>query len=224
MKAMLMAAGRGERMRPLTDCTAKPLLKANGTRLIEFHLHKLAGSGITEIVINTSWQAQQVRDCLGDGSHYGVCINYSHEPQALETAGGVANALPLLGDAPFLLISADIWCDIDFQTVLSPRDDELARLVMVDNPQHHAGGDFGLDSNGTITSAAKPKYTYSGIGMYKPKLFKLAANKSMPLREVLTPAIEQRQISGQHHTGKWLDIGTPERLHELHTYLLCKTD
>ncbi len=216
---MLLAAGRGERMRPLTDNTAKPLLKANGTRLIEFHLHNLRTAGFTDVIINTSWQGKQVSECLGDGTAYGVSIVYSHEPEALETAGGIANVQSLLGHEPFLLISADIWCDINFNNIHPPAADSLARLVLVNNPPHHPTGDFGLDGERVIAADGNRTYTYSGIGCFDPALFTLALGKKMRLLEVLTPMIARARIHGQYHAGKWMDIGTPERLEALDKHL-----
>ena len=220
---MILAAGRGERMRPLTDSTAKPLLTANGTRLIEFHLHKLRTTGITDIVINTSWYGSQVSQCLGDGSAYGLSISYSHEPEALETAGGIANALPLLGNKQFLLIAADVWCDVDFNTIEPPAPNTLARLLLVDNPPHHRRGDFSLHRQQVVKACGQSTYTYSGIGWFDPALFTTARGLTMPLRDVLFPAIEKQQVCGQYHTGHWMDIGTPERLAALDSYLKSTT-
>ena len=234
---MLLAAGRGERMKPLTDTTAKPLLRVNGKRLIDYHLEKLAAAGITEIVINTSWQAEKIVDEIGDGSRYGLQIEYSHEPTALETAGGIRQALPQLGEHPFLVISADIWCDIDYADLTEHLDNNHAyiaesqqpalqlpdaHLLMVDNPAHNSEGDFAISANGklqlkpdTSQNPVMQTCTYSGIGIYHPRLFKPLDAVRCPLREVLFPAIAAGDVSATMHDGKWFDVGTVERLQML---------
>lgn len=219
MKAMLLAAGRGERLRPLTDTTAKPLLKANGTSLIDFHLQKLPGAGIRTVVINTCWQADKIVHHIGNGSGYGLTVHYSHEDQALETAGGVAHARTLLGDMPFLLISSDVWTDLDFAQIQPLPPHGLAHLVMVGNPPHHPEGDFSLHHGLVTPRRNEASFTYSGIGIFHPQLFAAAINKAMPLRDVLQPAIDQHRVSGEHHRGQWMDVGTPQRLAQLNDYL-----
>lgn len=219
MKAMLLAAGRGERLRPLTDNTAKPLIKAKQKPLIEYHLDNLGNAGFNEVVINTCWMADKIVARLGDGDRYGVNISYSHEQQALETAGGVAKALALLGDDPFLLISADIWCDIDLSTVKKSHTTKLAHLLLVNNPVHHISGDFCLESSIVKKRSADNQYTYSGIGIFEPALFRNLPAQKTPLRDVLSPAIEAENISGQYYDGHWFDVGTIERLAELEAHL-----
>ena len=222
MKAMLLAAGRGERMRPLTDRTPKPLLVAGGKPLIVWHLEKLAAAGIAEVVINHAWLGEQIPAALGDGSAYGVHITYSAEGEALETAGGIATALPLLGDEPFLVVNGDVLTDIDFQTarLAAQRMQEhnlLAHLWLVDNPPHHPEGDFGLLSDGLVSasSADGQALTFSGVGVYHPALFKdTPAHQAAKLAPLLRQAMNQSQISGEHHNGLWLDVGTVERLQE----------
>ncbi|MGB5472081.1 MAG: nucleotidyltransferase family protein [Gammaproteobacteria bacterium] len=211
MKAMILAAGRGERMRPLTDRTPKALLRVGGQTLVEHHIHALVRAGITELVINHAHLGEQIVRALGDGAAYGVAIRYSPETgAALETGGGIFNALPLLGAAPFLVINADIWTDYDF-TGLPREIDGLAHLVMVDNPPQHPGGDFSL-SAGRLAQRGPAMLTYSGIGVYRPALFESCAGGAFPLAPVLRQAMDAGQVSGEHYTGRWYDIGTPERL------------
>lgn len=227
--AMLLAAGRGERMRPLTDTTAKPLLKVNGKRLIDYHLEKLAAAGITRVVVNTSWQAQKIKSHLGNGSAYGLYIDYSHEPVALETAGGIRKALHLLGNNPFFVVSADVWSDFDYGALLSSITSVSgARLLMVDNPKHHKDGDFSIDQAGKLTLKKDSKnktvssltnYTYSGIGLYHPDLFRNLPEKTCPLRDVLVPAIAADLVTAIKHSGLWFDVGTVKRLKSLDTFL-----
>lgn len=218
MKAMLLAAGKGERMRPLTEHTPKPLLRAGGKRLIEYHLHALRRSGITEIVINLSWLGEQIEQTIGTGAAYGVSILYSNEgPQPLETAGGIIAALPLLGDAPFLVVNADIWTDYDFSqlpTVLAG----LAYLVLVDNPSHHPQGDFALQQEQVVNTGSR-LLTYSGIGVYHPGMFTGLAPGIRPLAPLLRAAIERGDVQGTHYRGRWHDVGTPQRLAELDSVL-----
>lgn len=223
MKAMILAAGRGERMRPLTDHTPKPLLEVAGTPLIGWHLRRLQQAGFTEIVINHAWLGQQIEDTLKDGSAYGVHIAYSPERAGgLETAGGIATALPLLGNEPFLVVNGDVLTDIDFQAarLAAQRIQEhnlLAHLWLVDNPPHHPEGDFGLLSDGLVSasSADGQALTFSGVGVYHPALFKdTPAHQAAKLAPLLRQAMSQNQISGEHHNGLWLDVGTVERLQE----------
>jgi MurNAc alpha-1-phosphate uridylyltransferase len=211
MKAMLLAAGRGERMRPLTDTTPKPLLRIGGQTMIERHIHALARAGITELVINHAHLGEQLVAAMGDGHAYGVRIAWSAESGgALETGGGIFNALPLLGEAPFLVVNSDIWTDFPFASL--PGDiDGLAHLVMVDNPEHHAEGDFSL-SAGRLSQRGPAMLTFSGIGVYRPALFAGCSPGAFPLAPLLRRAMDAGQVSGEHYRGSWFDIGTPERL------------
>ena len=218
MKAMILAAGRGERMRPLTNTTPKPLLMAGGKPLIVWHLERLAACGFREVVINHAHLGDQIEAALGDGRAFGLSIRYSPEPPgALETAGGIAHALPLLGDDPFLVVNGDVWCNWDFRRAhaLSHRH---AHLVFVDNPPQHAGGDFCLDGE-TVRYAADrigPTYTYAGTGVFTPEFFADVPDGAvMKLRPLLDAAIDRRELSGEHHPGRWVDVGTPERLAQL---------
>ncbi len=214
MRAMILAAGRGERLRPLTDRVAKPLVEVGGQSLIVRHLRALAGAGIDQIVINVSWLAEQIMQTLGDGSRWGVEIRYSVEPPgALETAGGISRALPLLDSPLFLAVSADVLCDFDYGRLIGLQPEGLAHLVMVDNPAHHPMGDFALDAAGRLHAAEGNGLTYSGIGLFRSRMFEsLDPDQPMPLRPLLDRAIQAGQLSGQHHPGRWMDIGTPERL------------
>jgi len=211
VKAMLLAAGRGERMRPLTDTTPKPLLRIGGQMLIERHVHALARAGIRQLVINHAHLGGQIERALGEGSAYGVQITYSPEPEgALETGGGIFNALPLLGTAPFLVLNADIWTDYPFAR-LPQTLDGLAHLVMVSNPPHHPDGDFSL-SGGRLAQRGPAMLTFSGIGVYRPELFDGCSPGAFPLAPLLRTAMDAGRVSGEHYTGAWFDIGTPERL------------
>ncbi len=210
---MILAAGRGERMRPLTDRMPKPLLPVGGHPLIEHHLHRLAAAGYRDVVINIAWLAAQIRDTLGDGDRFGLRIHYSEETQgALETAGGIRHALPLLGAAPFLVVNSDIWCDHP----LTPHDpgDALAHLVLVDNPEQHPQGDFVL-RDGRVEDVDGSRLTFSGIGYYRPELFAGLADGPQPLAPLLRRAMAQDLVSGEHHRGTWIDVGTPQRLQAL---------
>jgi MurNAc alpha-1-phosphate uridylyltransferase len=225
MKAMILAAGRGERMRPLTGATPKPLLAAGGKSLIVWHLERLAAGGFREVIVNHAHLGEQIEAALGDGSAFGLAIRYSPEPPgALETAGGIARALPRLGDAPFLVVNGDVWCDWDFKRAhaLAERSGLLAHLVLVDNPPQHAGGDFCLDGE-TVRHAADrigPAYTYAGIGVFAPRFFAGVPNGAvMKLRPLLDAAIAPRRLTGEHHAGGWVDVGTPERLAALDSRL-----
>ncbi|MFN3712521.1 MAG: N-acetylmuramate alpha-1-phosphate uridylyltransferase MurU [Alcanivoracaceae bacterium] len=217
MKAMILAAGLGTRMRPLTDHTPKPLLKAAGKSLIEWHIDRLKAAGFIELVINTAWLGEQMEAALGDGSRYGVSIVWSREGTPLETAGGIRRALPLLGDAPFAVINGDIWTDYDFCRLPEPAG--LAHLVLVDNPEHHPKGDFGLDSAGRVRDNGAPTLTFSGIGVYRPELFRELPDGEAKLAPLLRTAMAQDAVSGEHFTGDWWDIGTPQRLSQLDAYL-----
>lgn len=226
-KALILAAGRGERMRPLTDAVPKPLLRAGGKSLIEYHLENLARAGFVEIVINHAYLGQMIETALGNGERYGVRIRYSHEPVALETAGGITQALAILndgpknndGEQPFLTVNADIYCEIDFSILLpvllhmqaSPSED-LAHLVLVGNPSHHPGGDFDLDS-GRVAIPGRDSLTFSGIGIYQPRLFNdVLPGSAAKLAPRLRRAIAAGKISGEYYGGVWMDVGTPERL------------
>ena len=219
MKAMILAAGRGERMRPLTDHTPKPLLKVGGKPLITWHLERLAAAGFKEVVINHAHLGAQIEAALGDGGQWGVSIRYSPEKIALETAGGIANALPLLGDAPFLVVNGDVFTDIDFG-VLRLIAPDVAHLVMVNNPPQHANGDFVLQHD-RLSTEGSGKLTFSGVGIYAPSLFAgIVRGEAAKLAPLLKDAMAHGLVSGYHHRGEWHDIGTPERLQALDSQLL----
>ncbi len=219
MKAMILAAGRGERMRPLTDTTPKPLLKVGGKALIEYNIENLVAAGFKDIVINIAHLGRQIKDYCGNGEQWGASIVYSDEGEtALETAGGIAYALPLLGDKPFLVVNADIVCDFPLER-LHDRKIDLAHLVLVDNPPHHPQGDFSLARNGLLTEHGKEKLTFSGIGVYHPNLFQNIPFGPLKLRPVLDSAINQGQVGGEKFDGLWLDIGTPQRLQEIDKHI-----
>jgi MurNAc alpha-1-phosphate uridylyltransferase len=219
MKAMILAAGRGERMRPLTDHTPKPLLKVGGKSLIVWHIERLAAAGFKDVVINHAHLGEQIEVALGNGSQWGVRIQYSPEKIALETAGGIANAMPLLGNSPFLVVNGDVYTDIDFGALrLAPPN--LAHLVMVNNPPQHAAGDFTL-CNGKLSVEGTEKLTFSGVGVYEPSLFAgIVRGEAAKLAPLLKVAMAQGLVSGTHHQGAWHDIGTPERLQALDSQLL----
>ena len=211
MKAMILAAGRGERMRPLTDHIPKPLLKVGGKSLIVWHLERLAKAGFKEVVINHAHLGEQIEQALGDGSVWGLSIRYSPETTALETAGGIANALPFFGDAPFLVVNGDVFTEVDFGALqlVSPN---LAHLVMVDNPPQHLDGDFVVDS-GKVTNQGNHKLTFSGVGIYHPSLFvDVEQGQAAKLAPLLRLAMAKGLVTGEHYQGVWHDIGTPERL------------
>lgn len=213
MKAMILAAGRGERMRPLTDDCPKPLLAVAGKRLIEYHIIALVKSGITEIVINHAYLGEKIEKFLGNGSRYGAEIKYSPEPNALETGGGIFNALPLLGQSPFALVNGDVWTNYDFAR-LPKMIPGLVHLVMISNPDHNLKGDFSL-TEGKLSQTGEYKLTYSGIGVYDPELFSACQIGRFPLVPLLREAMNNKQVTGEHFTGKWTDVGTPLRLKEL---------
>lgn len=218
MKAMILAAGRGQRMRPLTDSVPKPLLPVNNKPLIEYHLEKLSQAGVTDVVINYAWLGEQFPKVLGDGSRWGVSIHYSPETAGgLETAGGIINALPLLGDAPFWLINGDVWTDLDFNRLPTSLDDDVANLMLVANPEYNAKGDFGVQ-NGRVKVADGnlPSYTYSGIGLYSPHWFVGRPIEKLPLRPMFDKAIQQQRLAATVVSdAQWTDVGTPERLAQL---------
>ena len=227
MKALIFAAGLGERMRPLTDATPKPLLRAGGKPLIAWHLEKLAAIGVEDVVVNTSWLAEQFPATLGVGRAFGLRIRYSHEgPVPLETGGGLWHALPLLGEAPFIAVNGDIWTDFDFARL--PQDPPGdADLVLVDNPAHNPAGDFALPEDGRVQSTGETKLTFSGIGVYRPDVLRdwrhvigdaAGAHDTPPrfrLAPLLRAAMARDAVSGEHHRGRWTDVGTPQRLVEL---------
>jgi MurNAc alpha-1-phosphate uridylyltransferase len=219
LKAMILAAGRGERMRPLTDFTPKPLLKVGGKALIVWQIERLASAGITDLVINHAHLGAQIEQALGNGSQFGTTISYSDEGIALETAGGIAYALHLLGGQPFAIVNGDIFCDYDCSRLHAcaeslQRNGDSAHLVMVDNPLQHPHGDFGL--RGGRMTETPPKLTFSGIGVYHPSLFvQIERGTKAPLAPLLHAQIALGKVSGEHHQGLWVDVGTPERLTEL---------
>jgi MurNAc alpha-1-phosphate uridylyltransferase len=216
MKAMILAAGRGERMRPLTDHTPKPLLKVGGKPLIVWHLERLAAAGFREIVINHAHLGAQLEATLGNGSLWGLTIVYSPEKIALETAGGIANALPILGTEPFLVINGDVFTDMDFaQLQHTPMPSEWAHLVLVNNPPQHALGDFAFE-DGKLSLSGANKLTFSGVAIYQPILFdSVTQGETAKLLPLLRMAIVQGKVGATHFTGVWHDIGTPERLQSL---------
>jgi len=211
MKAMVLAAGRGERMRPLTDAMPKPLLTAAGRPLIAHVLSALARAGVLDIVINLSWLGERIRATLGDGARYGVRIRYSEEgPVPLETGGGIVEALPLLGEAPFIVVSGDIWSDFDFRDLELAADAD-AEIVLVPNPHHHPRGDFALEGDRVVERASE-RLTYANIGLYRHEMFRGCAPGRFPLVDVLRRAIAAGRLRGRIHRGEWLNIGTPEQL------------
>ncbi|MGE8406688.1 MAG: N-acetylmuramate alpha-1-phosphate uridylyltransferase MurU [Pseudomonas sp.] len=215
MKAMILAAGKGERMRPLTLHTPKPLVPVAGVPLIEYHLRALAAAGFTEVVINHAWLGQQIEEHLGDGSRWGLSIRFSAEGEPLETGGGIFKALPLLGDQPFVLVNGDIWTDYDFSRLRQPSS-ALAHLVLVDNPGHHGAGDFRLDAGQVADGAgASDTLTYSGIAVIDPALFAGCEPGAFKLAPLLRAAMASGQVSGEHFSGHWVDVGTLERLAEV---------
>ena len=213
LDAFILAAGRGERLRPLTDRCPKPLLDAGGRPIIEYHLDALARAGFDRVVVNLAWLGAALRARLGDGSRFGVEIRYSEEPAgALETAGGIVHALPLLREETFLLVNGDIVTDVDFST-LPPREGLDVEVIMVDNPAHHPRGDFALEDDRLVRPGDETRtLTYAGIGRYRRALFETLAPGRRPLRPVIEAAIDAGRAGGRHHRGRWLDIGTPERL------------
>ena len=210
-KAMILAAGRGERMRPVTDHTPKPLLEVRGKPLIQYHIERLAHAGIVEIVVNLAWLGSMIRDYLGDGSRFGVRIEYSEEtPRALETAGGIFRALPRLGPAAFLVLNGDVFTDYPLaDAALAPCRE--AHLVLVPNPPQHPAGDFGLE-HGLAVPSAPVQYTFSGIAVYRPAFFAHCVDGAFPLKPLLLRSMAARHCSAELYTGIWDDVGTVERL------------
>ncbi|GAB5452598.1 MAG: nucleotidyltransferase family protein [Halioglobus sp.] len=223
MKAMILAAGVGERMRPLTERTPKPLLHVGGMPLIEHHLRRLGTAGFEQVVINVSHLAGQIEQYCGDGSRWGLSISYSREAEPLETAGGIGQALPMLGAAPFLVVNGDVWSDYPFERLAqySLREKERAHLVLVDNPPQHARGDFLLQEAGRV--AVRPDgvtgLTYAGIGLYSAAFFGGMSAGKLALRPLLDAAIEAGTLGGEYYAGRWEDVGTPERLQALNDAL-----
>ena len=234
-KAMILAAGRGERMRPLTDALPKSLLKAGAYALIEYQLKNLARAGFVDIVINHAYLGEMIENALGKGERYGVNIHYSPEKIVLETAGGIANALPLLtgepGNLPFLAVNADIYCEMDYASLLpamkamqSNRNLWLAHLVLVGNPPHHSGGDFALQEN-QVRLTGSHKLTFSGIGIYQPQLFNaIKPGLAVKLAPLLRQAMQEEKVSGEYFSGQWVDVGTPERLELLDKQLRSQSE
>ena len=219
MKTMILAAGRGERLRPHTDITPKPLIQVGKHRLIEYHLINLAKAGLKDVVINISWLADQIREALGDGSNYSLNITYSDEgAEALETAGGIVNAMPHLGDEPFIVINGDIWCDYDLTRLMNRNLEYEAHLVLVNNPEHNTEGDFALE-DGMIKNTGDEKLTYSGIGLYSQDFFAETKPGKKALAPMLRKKSELNKVSGEIYNGQWVDIGTIERLAQLRSYL-----
>ncbi|HTN28584.1 MAG TPA: nucleotidyltransferase family protein [Burkholderiales bacterium] len=216
MKAMILAAGRGERLRPLTDRTPKALIEAGGKPLLAWHLERIRRAGIREVVINVSHLAGLITQRFGDGAEYGLALRWSHEPQALETAGGIAQARSLLGAAPFLLVNSDIWCDYDLSALRGrDLDSQLAHLVLIPNPPHNVAGDFSLDG-ARIGNDAGARYTYSGIAVLSPALVSgIAPGEKAPLGPLLRSAAGRGAVTGELHRGVWHDVGTEERLAKL---------
>lgn len=241
MKAMILAAGRGERMRPLTDTTPKPLLHAGGKPLIVWHIERLVNAGVRDIIINHAWLGEQIEAALGSGARFGARLNYSAENPALETAGGIAKVLPFFQGQPFLVVNGDIWCDWDHNHAKAcaqalREHNAQAWLLLVDNPAHHANGDFLLSTTQNqktpfvIASVTRPedhihhprakRLTFSGIGVYQPELFTdIQPEKPTALAPLLRTAMAQGGVIGSHHNGNWMDIGTPARLNQLNQHL-----
>lgn len=226
-RALIFAAGKGERMRPLTEHTPKPLLAVGGKRLIEWHLEKLAALGVREVIVNTSWLAEQFAPALGDGSRWNLRLHFSHEgPEPLETGGGLLHALPLLGNEPFLVVNGDIWTDFDF-AALPAKPRGIGHLVLVPNPPHHPQGDFALAADGRLHVRGYPIHTYAGIGVFRCDILadwletiadlpgKMLEPPRFPLAPLLYAAARRRALTGQLHAGVWADVGTPQRLAEL---------
>ena len=224
MKAMILAAGRGERMRPFTDQVPKAMLEAGGRPLIVHLIQRLKRAGFRELVINVSHLGEAIERVLGDGKALGVSIRYSREAAALETGGGIAYALPLLGDTAFVAVNCDVYSDFDLDRLRAAAGaldagGKSAHLVLVDNPPHHPAGDFGLE-NGRVTAEARERLTFSGMGAYVPRFFAAVERGSRcQLAGLLRPAMARGEVSGEHHRGLWMDIGTPERLAELERVL-----
>jgi MurNAc alpha-1-phosphate uridylyltransferase len=223
MKVMMLAAGRGERLRPLTDRIPKPLVEVAGKPLVVWHLERLVSAGFADVVLNVSHLADSIVERLGDGARFGASIRYSREAAPLETAGGIAKALPLLGEAPFLLVNSDIYCEVDFAALgAAALDARLAHLVLVPNPPHRVEGDFSL-AGALVGNSGEPRYTYAGVAVLSPQLVTgVRAGEKAPLAPLLRQAAERRQVSGELYRGLWQDVGTLERLRELETILASR--
>ena len=226
MKAMILAAGRGERLRPLTDMTPNALVQAGEKSLIQYHIENLASAGVKDVVINISWLGDKVESFIGNGSAFGINVQWSREHRPLETGGGIRRALPLLGSEPFLLVNADVWTDFPLKNLvekLLPSEID-AHLILVPNASHHMDGDFILTPESIVSTpnARNNTYTYSGISILRPKIFNVHASttEKFPLRDVLCESISSGRIEGEIYTGVWRDIGTLMRLHELDEYLM----
>lgn len=219
MKAVILAAGRGVRLSPLTDTTPKPLLEVRGKPLIAHHLERLRNAGFTQIHINTSWLAEKIHAALGDGARYGVSLHFSYEgPEPLETGGGLFRMLPALGREPFVVVNGDVFTDFPFETLKHRLKPEfLAHLVMVPNPAHHPQGDFHLSAAGHLRITGEPKLTYSGIGVYKAEFFKDCRAGRFPLLPLLSEAMRLEALSGERYEGLWSDVGSAERLTQLNS-------
>ena len=214
-KAMLLAAGRGERLKPLTDSLPKPLMQVGSMSLIEHNLLKLKASGIEEVVINVCYRAKQIMEQIGDGQRYGLKVIFSYEPnKPLGTGGGVSQALRFLGDAPFILLSSDIWTDYPFDQ-LRLLADQVAHLVMVENPYFHPKGDYSLLPTGLLDPEVEPKYTYGNIAIIHPDLFKESVDHSFPIANLFVKGMQAKKISGELYRGKWFNVGTIEELKRL---------
>ena len=214
MKVMLLAAGLGTRMRPLTDHTPKPLLPVAGKPLIAWHLERLAAAGFFDVVINCAWLAEQIEEFVGDGAQFGLNIKISREDQPLETGGGIFRALPFLGNKPFALINSDVWTDYPLQQLRDVRP-QRGHLVMVDNPGHLTHGDFFRSADGVLSEqGVGKKYTYAGIAVFHPDLFSGCSDGVFPLRPLFVKAMQEGLLTSEYYRGQWLDVGTPERLRE----------
>ncbi len=224
MKAMILAAGLGRRMLPLTETCPKPLLQAGGKPLLQFHLEALAAAGITEVVINLAYLGEQIAEFVGDGSRFGLEVQYSREPEPLETGGALFKALPLLGEQPFLLLNGDVWCDLDLgdfiQPPLAPNCD--GRLLLVPNPEFHPQGDFAISPQGFLTQEpGLTCHTFAGVSLLRPRLISHYPERraKFPLLEALKPAVAAGRLEGRLYPGQWSDVGTPERLEQLDLWL-----
>lgn len=218
MKAMILAAGKGERLRPLTLHTPKPLVRAGGMPLIEYHVRALVAAGFDELVVNHAWLGEQLEAYLGDGARFGACIRYSPEGEPLETGGGILRALPLLGEEPFLVVNGDIWTRYDFARLRRPLE-ALAHLVLVDNPAHNPQGDFVLRDGQVHEAGAGVALTYSGMALLHPALFSGQQPGAFKLAPLLRGAMAQGQVTGEHFAGDWIDVGTRERLAQVERLL-----
>jgi len=216
MKAMILAAGRGERLRPITDNIPKPLVEVRGKSLIQHHIEALVAAGFTELVINHAWHGEKIEQALGDGSRFGATIQYSAEGIALETGGGIHRALPLLGDDPFLVVNGDVFTDYPFARLVN-QPSKLVHLVLVPNPPQHPKGDFALQE-GKLVRAGNVTHTYSGIGVYSPRFFKDCKPGKFSIAPMLYTAIDEAQITGEVYEGVWEDVGTIERLNRLNEF------